>query len=159
VKNPENSHYSNNNLILSPGCRVAPPNPKKRRFLNDYSLYYNTDLLAKPPFIRYTLGMSGQKKKPPSASKKQIERILTERVNPILAEHYGAAQLTGFEDGVVTVRLTGACGSCPSAQYTIEDVVKAEICAGLPGVRDVVLDTAVSQDLIDMARKILNKEV
>ena len=103
--------------------------------------------------------MSGQGKKSPSASTKQIEMILAERVNPILAEHYGAAQLTGFKDGVVTVRLTGACGTCPSAQFTIEDVVKAEICAGLPGVRDVVLDTTVSQDLIDMAKKILNKEV
>jgi hypothetical protein len=29
----------------------------------------------------------------------------------------------------------------------------------LPEVKDVVLDTSVSQDLIDMAKKILNKEI
>jgi Fe/S biogenesis protein NfuA len=89
----------------------------------------------------------------------KIRKILTEQVNPILAAHYGAAELTAYENGIAYVRLTGACGSCPSAQYTIEDVVRAEIGAALPQVRDVVLDTSVGQDLIDMAKKILNKEI
>jgi len=57
------------------------------------------------------------------------------------------------------VRLTGACGSCPSAQYTLEDVVKTILMEELPELRDVVLDTSVSDDLIDMAKKILRKEL
>ncbi|MEG0392125.1 MAG: NifU family protein [Anaerovoracaceae bacterium] len=90
---------------------------------------------------------------------KRIETILKEKVDPILAEHYGGALLTKVEDGVAMVRLTGACASCPSAQSTIEDVVREILMEECEGLKDVVLDTSVGQDLIDMARKILNKEV
>lgn len=90
---------------------------------------------------------------------KKIEKALKEKVDPVLAEHYGGAVLTGYEDGVAKVRLTGACASCPSAQSTIEDVVKDILLQECDQVKDVVLDTSVSQDLIDMARKILNKEI
>ena len=89
----------------------------------------------------------------------KIKAILEEKVNPLLAAHYGAAILVGFENGIAKIRLTGACSSCPSAQYTIEDVVKGALMESLPEVEDVVLDTSVSEDLLEMARKILNKEV
>ena len=89
----------------------------------------------------------------------EISRVLEEKVNPKLAEHYGGALVTGWEDGVVYVKMTGACGQCPSAQDTIESVVKEILMSELPEVKDVVLDTSVSQELIDMAKKILNKEI
>lgn len=89
----------------------------------------------------------------------QITKVLKEKVDPVLAEHYGGAMLTGFENKVAKVRLTGACASCPSAQYTIEDVVKTIVMENCEGVEDVVLDTSVSEDLLDMARKILNKSI
>jgi hypothetical protein len=38
-------------------------------------------------------------------------------------------------------------------------VVRAEIISALPDVEDVVLDTSVGDDLIDFAKKILNKEL
>lgn len=90
---------------------------------------------------------------------KKIQELLEEKVNPLLANHFGAATLTGFENNVARVRLTGACGSCPSAQYTMEDVVKNILMEALPELHDVVLDTSVSEDLIDMAKKILRKEL
>jgi Fe-S cluster biogenesis protein NfuA len=89
---------------------------------------------------------------------KNIQEVLEKKVNPILASHYGAAELTSFEEGTAYVRLTGACAACPSAQYTIEDVVRAEVVEALPGVEHVVLDTSVSEDLIDFAREILNRK-
>jgi Fe-S cluster biogenesis protein NfuA len=89
----------------------------------------------------------------------KIRQILSEKVDPVLASHFGGAELTAYEDGVVYVKLTGACGTCPSAQFTVEDVIRAEIVSALPEVKDVVLDTAVSEDLIDFAKKILNKEI
>ena len=92
--------------------------------------------------------------------KEQIEKVLKEKVDPVLAQHYGGAILTGLsEDKVVKVKLTGACASCPSAQYTIEDIVKAIVMEEIPEVQDVVLDTSVSEDLIDMAKKILRGEM
>lgn len=89
----------------------------------------------------------------------KIREILKNKVDPVLAAHFGGAVLTKLEDGVAYVRLTGACSSCPSAQQTIEDIVKAEVMSGTEGLKDVVLDTSVSEDLLDMARKILNKEI
>lgn len=88
-----------------------------------------------------------------------IRRVLKEQVDPVLAEHFGGSQLTKLEDGVAYVRLTGACAGCPSAQDTLEEVVKDFVMGGVDGVKDVVLDTSVSEDLLDMARKILNHEI
>lgn len=91
--------------------------------------------------------------------KEKILAVIEEKVNPLLASHYGGADLIGFENNIARIRLTGACSSCPSAQFTIEDVVKTIIMEELPEVEDVVLDTSVSEDLLNMARKILNKEL
>jgi Thioredoxin-like proteins and domains len=88
----------------------------------------------------------------------KIRKILTEKVDPLLASHFGGVVLTAFEDGIAYVKLTGSCSTCPSAQYTIEDVVKEIVLGEIPEVTDVVLDTSVSEDLLDMARKILNKD-
>lgn len=90
---------------------------------------------------------------------KEIEEILEKKVNPILAEHYGGAVLSKFEEGIAWVKLTGSCGSCPSAQMTVEDVVKRIITEECSDVKDVILDTSVSDDLLEMAKKILNKEI
>ena len=88
----------------------------------------------------------------------QIKKVLKDKVDPVLAAHYGGAVLTKYEDGVAVVRLTGSCASCPSAQSTIEDVVKSILMENIDGIKDVVLDTSVSEVLLDMARKILRKE-
>lgn len=87
----------------------------------------------------------------------KIIQILNEKVNPILAEHYGSASLTKLEDGIAWVRLNGACSSCPSAQSTIEEVVKDIVLKECDSIEDVKLDTSVSEDLLDMARKLLKK--
>lgn len=90
---------------------------------------------------------------------KEIRKVLKEQVNPILDVHMGGAEFVSFESGVLKVKLTGACKTCPSAEITVQETVKDIIIGALPEVTDVILDTSVSQDLIDMARKILNKEV
>ena len=88
----------------------------------------------------------------------RIRKVLKEKVDPVLAAHYGGAVLTDYRGGVAMVRLTGSCASCPSAQSTIEEVVKAIVTENIPEIKDVVLDDSISEDLLDMARKILNKE-
>ena len=89
----------------------------------------------------------------------KIRAILREQVDPVLQEHFGGSSLSKYEDGVAYVRLTGAGAQCPSAQETLESVVKDFVMGGCPEVKDVVLDTSVSEDLLEMARKILRGEV
>lgn len=88
----------------------------------------------------------------------QVKTILMEKVNPILGEHSGGAVMTKLEDGVVTVRLTGACSGCPSAQMTTEEIVKDTLMEELDWVKDVKLDTSVSDDLIEMAKRLMRGE-
>lgn len=89
----------------------------------------------------------------------KIRKVLAETINPALAEHLGEAVFTGITDGVVNIKLTGACGGCPASAETFEYIVKKNIMEACPEAVDVVLDTSVSQDLLDFAKKILNKEI
>ena len=89
---------------------------------------------------------------------KEIQKILEEKVNPILAGHFGGAQLVSYENNVAKVRMTGACATCPSAQFTIEEIVKEVVMENCKDVSDVVLDTSVSEELFEMAQKIMDKE-
>jgi Fe-S cluster biogenesis protein NfuA len=86
----------------------------------------------------------------------RIRNVLKEKVDPVLAAHYGGAVLTEYNDGVAYVKLTGSCAACPSAQSTIEEVVKSIVTENIPEIKDVVLDDRIGEDLLDMARKILN---
>jgi Fe-S cluster biogenesis protein NfuA len=42
------------------------------------------------------------------------------------------------EDGVVKVRLTGRCGSCPMSQMTLKLGVERQLKEDVPGVREVI---------------------
>lgn len=86
---------------------------------------------------------------------KQIEDIIEKEIDPILDRHFGKARLSKLSDGVAYIKLEGACSSCPSAQFTLEDIVKTAILEKVPELEDVRLDDSVSEDLLDMARKIL----
>jgi Fe-S cluster biogenesis protein NfuA len=41
------------------------------------------------------------------------------------------------ENGVVKVKLTGACGGCPMATMTLRNVVEQMIMKDVPGVKKV----------------------
>ena len=86
---------------------------------------------------------------------KKLVQTLKEKVDPLLAEHLGGSELVDFENGVARVRLTGACATCPSAELTMESVVKEIVLENCP----VVIDKSISDDLLDMARRMLDKKV
>ncbi len=54
-----------------------------------------------------------------------------DRVRPALVADGGDCEVLDVRDGVVTLRLVGACGACPMAQMTlrqgIERVIRDEI--------------------------------
>lgn len=91
--------------------------------------------------------------------RERIQKILDENVNAQLAAHGGSASLTEYEDGVAWIKFHGACASCMSSSETLENIVKESICREIPEVRELRLDDSVSEDLLDMARKILSGEL
>lgn len=84
-----------------------------------------------------------------------VEKILDENVRSYMDSHGGNIKVISILDGVVKVLLLGHCSGCPSARLTIEDLVKTELVQNVPGVTDVILESNISEDMIELAKKIL----
>jgi Fe-S cluster biogenesis protein NfuA len=88
-----------------------------------------------------------------------LQRAIETKIRPVLQSHDGDIELVEVTaDGIVKVRLTGACSACPGAQQTISEVVETALREACPEVKGVALVTQVDQELIDMALKILRKD-
>lgn len=85
----------------------------------------------------------------------QIERVLDEKVRPILAQHDGDIQVLSYEDGVLRFRMLGQCGNCPSVAVTAEELVAPPLKETLPEIKRVELETGVSDETWNMAKEIL----
>ncbi|QEK12512.1 NifU family protein [Crassaminicella thermophila] len=88
----------------------------------------------------------------------KVNEVIQKKIRPKLAMHFGDIELVKVEDGVVEVKLLGACSGCPSARFTLEDIVLTDLQEEIPEVKEVALVSEVSQELIDMAKKILKKD-
>lgn len=88
---------------------------------------------------------------------KIIEEVLDRKVRPALRAHQGDLQVVKYEDGVLTFRLLGQCSNCPSAQLTSENIVAAPLMEELPEIKQVVLDTTVSDEIWETAMDILKR--
>jgi Fe-S cluster biogenesis protein NfuA len=62
--------------------------------------------------------------------KEKVQEVIN-RIRPMLQADGGDVELVDMEDGVVKVRLKGACSGCPMSQMTlkngIEKLLKEEI--------------------------------
>jgi Fe-S cluster biogenesis protein NfuA len=70
--------------------------------------------------------------------KERVQKIIDE-IRPALQADGGNIELVEVgEDGIVKVRLMGACGSCPMSQLTLKRGVEARLKAKVPEVKEVV---------------------
>jgi Fe-S cluster biogenesis protein NfuA len=88
--------------------------------------------------------------------KEKIIQILESKVKPMLAIHNGDIKLIDVKNNIAQVQMLGACSGCASSSDTLKEVVLEEIRKEIPEIEDVVAVTLVSEDIIDMARSILN---
>lgn len=86
----------------------------------------------------------------------QIEAVLDKHVRPSLASHQGDVVIADYTDDVLRIRLTGKCSGCPSAQLTTEELIAATVKEHLPQVKDVILVSGVSDELIAQAKALLH---
>ena len=68
--------------------------------------------------------------------KETVEKAL-EIIRPALKADGGDIELVDVVDGVVKVRLTGACGGCPMSQMTLKMEVERVLKQQVPGVKTV----------------------
>ena len=69
--------------------------------------------------------------------KEKIEAAL-DKIRPALRADGGDVELVDVKEGVVTVRLTGACGSCPMSTMTLRMGVERVIREDVPEIKELV---------------------
>lgn len=68
--------------------------------------------------------------------KERIEKAL-EQIRPALQADGGDVELVDVKDGIVQVRLKGACGGCPMSSMTLSLGVERAIKRAVPEVKKV----------------------
>ena len=64
----------------------------------------------------------------------QVAQVVAQEVLPALSMDHVGVQVVGVEDGVVQVRLTGTCSSCPSTVRAVIMGIEEELRRRVPGV-------------------------
>jgi len=68
--------------------------------------------------------------------RENVEKAL-EKIRPVLRADGGDIELVDVVDGVVKVKLTGACGGCPMSQMTLKMGVEKVLKQQVPEVKSV----------------------
>lgn len=66
----------------------------------------------------------------------QIEDTL-DTIRPALRGDGGDVEFVGYDEGVVQLRLMGACSSCPISTMTVKQGIERRIKQVIPEVREV----------------------
>jgi len=70
--------------------------------------------------------------------KEKVEKVIG-KIRPMLQADGGDVELVGVdEQGVVQVRLQGACAGCPGAQMTLKMGIERQLRQEIPEVKEVV---------------------
>jgi Fe-S cluster biogenesis protein NfuA len=69
--------------------------------------------------------------------KEKVEAALN-KIRPALMADGGNVELVDVEDGVVKVKLTGACGGCPMSQMTLKMGIERILKKEVPEIKEVV---------------------
>lgn len=68
----------------------------------------------------------------------KVKDIL-DKIRPALERDGGNVELVDVtDDGVVKVRLTGACGGCPMSTFTLKQGIERTIKQSVPEVKEVI---------------------
>jgi len=67
----------------------------------------------------------------------RIEEVL-EQIRPNIQMDGGEIEFVRYEDGIVYVRLLGACVGCPASMYTLKLGVEEALRERLADVREVI---------------------
>jgi Fe-S cluster biogenesis protein NfuA len=67
----------------------------------------------------------------------KVNEVL-DTVRPMLMADGGNVDLVSVENGIVKLKLKGACGSCPMSQMTLKMGIERELKRQLPEVTQVV---------------------
>ena len=71
--------------------------------------------------------------------REQVEQVIEKDIRPALKADRGNVELVDVgEDGVVSVKLQGACAGCPMSQMTLQMGIERILKQQIPEVKKVV---------------------
>ncbi len=68
--------------------------------------------------------------------KERVAKVI-ERIRPAVQQDGGDIELVGVENGLVKLRLVGACAGCPSSMMTLKAGIERAIRAEVPEITGV----------------------
>ncbi|MBE3555332.1 MAG: NifU family protein [Thermicanus sp.] len=69
--------------------------------------------------------------------REKVEEVL-DKLRPFIQSDGGDVELLDVEDGIVKLRLLGACGSCPSSTITLKAGIERALMEKVPEVVEVI---------------------
>ena len=66
----------------------------------------------------------------------QVQEVL-DKLRPFLLRDGGDVELVDVEEGIVKLRLMGACGSCPSSTITLKAGIERALIEEVPCIVEV----------------------
>lgn len=67
----------------------------------------------------------------------KVEEVLNQ-IRPSLRADGGDVELVDVQDGIVSVKLTGACAGCPMSTITLKNGIERILKEEISGVKEVV---------------------
>lgn len=69
--------------------------------------------------------------------KEQVEKIIS-KLRPYIQRDGGEIELVNIEDGIVYVRMGGACDGCAAIDVTLKQGIETMLLENVPGIIAVV---------------------
>ncbi|MCJ7840323.1 NifU family protein [Lederbergia sp. NSJ-179] len=64
-------------------------------------------------------------------------QVVIDKLRPFLLRDGGDCELIDVDEGIVKLRLLGACGTCPSSTITLKAGIERALIEEVPGILEV----------------------
>lgn len=68
----------------------------------------------------------------------KLVHSLIDKIQPYLRSHGGGVEVVSIEDGIVYVKMLGACDGCPLIDVTLKQGIEELLLENVPGVIAVI---------------------
>lgn len=89
----------------------------------------------------------------------EIQKFIEDEIVGSLQEHGGNLEIVSYneEKQDLELRLMGQCCSCPHSVDTVENFIKVKLNQQFPNLKSIHVNTGVSQELLEIAKKMLRR--
>lgn len=90
---------------------------------------------------------------------KKIKNEIEKKAKEYFKEHNGGLEVIAFENKILKVKMLGQCSNCPSAVLELETFLSEEIKERFPEIERISVINDISDEMINFAKKLLNKNI